>query len=251
MLYRRSLMIPKSSSPAPVIQTASFSVLLNFQDNNNKNIMQLNPTSNGYNPNSYGIGFCFYASPIETTTPTSCVIKITTPSNNVYTYTSDDILLDTYNLIDGYLGKSVCVFVNISKGNEQTNPDLSNLYFSPDPSYYSAETTSMGAVPSNMVSGQSPNLSMIQCPSSSNQFAMNYQYQLRSICNVEDGDYRFDITLEGELPNSITVSNVGYISSTTIDKNTYYASSSNRSKVQWISGDDIFVDNMFKANGSV
>lgn len=243
MLHRRFMMQQSGGGESG----DSFSILLNFQNEATKNVVTVTPTSSSYTIGKYGIGFCFYAEPDMNATEVSCTIKVTTPSNNSYIYTSSNILLDDYNIIDGYRGKSVCVFCSITNGNTTS---IDNLTFASDLFYHYEERTFMdpniqrgGSIPSNLAS--------IGCGSGTDISSPRYQYQLKGNCPLENGDYRFDVSLSGTLPSQITVSNIGTDNTITENKATTHASCATHSKSQWIKGSSIFIDNMFKEDGTI
>ena len=115
-----------------------------------------------------------------------------------------------------------------------------------------AEVTSMGATNYNL-SGTSSAIKSIGIFKDNNNttsttVANGWRW---SESNLTDGDYLFEVSISGVELSEVYVSNYACANQVTSGKSTYYASSANRSKVRWVSGDSIFIDNMYKENGVI
>lgn len=238
----------------------NFQFVANYVKTGNKNVMTISQT----NVSSRGIGFCIHTPVFNSSTTNNVTvyfvsqyanadsslkmtIKTTFPNGDTYSQIVDDILTS------GGAGKGLACYIEI----------VDNTNISGDPLYYIqpltndyAEDVSMGANNIGSNGNNYPTTPKVIVVANSLGISGNSVVLKYGNTDLPEGDYTFDITLSGDVPKNenIYISNCGHIDRITDpqnNKNYLNYRSANRSKKTWVSGDNIFIDNMFKENGSV
>lgn len=264
-LFRRTMMRPKGSAPAPSV-SYNFKFKANFQANADKNALSMTVSPSSSAISTWGIGFGFYTTLngfttsqlqykvsgidaiSETENNCTITIKVTNPNNQTQTTTMQNALTGAEaGQIMGYgysLAKNIIITYDSSASSQ--------IEFTQSNSVVAATTNSKGTT--NYGTGSNNDISLIMVGTSSSNLDITMAHGCYSCkSNLTNGDYIFDITIDlvGVDTSAIYVANYGAVARTQDGKANYDAWCTNRSKVQWISGDSVFIDNMYKANGSI
>lgn len=253
MLHRRFMMQQASGD---TIGSAFFKFVVNYSSSDNKNALTAT-TSDGtsasistrgiafvvyfYNPDAEQVALETMNTSFASATDTlSIELKITTPSNETYTFTKDNVLVAQDEK------KYLALFVNLDKKIDDscTFSDGSNSVMG-SVAYF--EYTYVG----NWNYGVSS--SGLQTFGAGTTLSSKYLKFANAYLGgaFEEGNYTIEATLNGKVPPKIYVSNGGWSTQATVNKSTYNAYSVNRSRVQWLDSSENVVNNMFDQSGDL